>query len=71
MIGTMVKDDPLDNYGPLTEPWKEGTPTYNIKKLFDYCRKVNKEPIELTEEEREQFRTNRENMYDRINGQTE
>ena len=58
MIDTMVKNDPLDNYGPLTEPWEDGTPTYNFKKLFEYCRKVGKSPIELTNEEREQFRTN-------------
>ena len=58
MIDTMVKNDPLDNFGPLTEPWDEKAPTYNLKELFAYCRSVGKEPVELTDEEREQFRTN-------------
>lgn len=48
----------LEDFGVLTEEWKEGTPTYNLRDLFAYCRKVGKEPAELSDLEREQFRTN-------------
>ena len=48
----------LEDYGVMTEEWKEGTPTYNFKALFAYCKKVAKKPADLTELEREQFRTN-------------
>ncbi len=58
MIDMMSENDPLDNYGMLTEPYGKDTPTYNIKKLFEFCRKIGKEPVELTDEERGQFRTN-------------
>ncbi len=58
MIDMMSENDPLDNYGMLTEPYGKDTSTYNIKKLFEFCRKIGQEPVELTDEEREQFRTN-------------
>lgn len=32
MIDMMSENDPLDNYGMLTEPYGKDTPTYNIKK---------------------------------------
>ena len=48
----------IEDFGVMTDEWKEGTPTYNLKELFEYCHKVKKKPIELAEEEREQFRTN-------------
>lgn len=49
----------LDDVGGiLTEEWKEGTPTYNFRALMAYCNKVGKNPEELTDLEREQFRTN-------------
>lgn len=58
MIDMLLENDSLDNYGMLTEPYGKDTPTYNIKKLFEFCRKIGKEPVELTDVEREQFRTN-------------
>lgn len=48
----------LEDFGVMTEEWNEETPTYNLKELFDYCRRVSKRPVELTNLEREQFRTN-------------
>lgn len=48
----------LEDFGVMTEEWKEGTPTYNLRALFEYCKKVGKEPVELSDLEREQFRTN-------------
>ena len=48
----------LEDFGVMTEEWQEGTPTYNLKELFAYCRKVGKQPVELSDLEREQFRTN-------------
>ena len=44
--------------GVLTEEWKDGTPTYNLKALFEYCSRVGKRPADLSDLEREQFRTN-------------
>lgn len=48
----------LEDFGVMTEEWKEGMPAYNLKALFAYCKKAGKKPAELTEVEREQFRTN-------------
>ena len=48
----------LEDFGVMTEEWKDGTPSYNLRDLFAYCRKTGKRPAELTEKEREQFRTN-------------
>ena len=48
----------LEDFGVMTEEWVEGTPTYNLRDLFAYCQNVGKKPVELSELEREQFRTN-------------
>ncbi len=48
----------FDNLGTYTEPWSKDMPTYNLRKLFEYCKKVSKRPMELSEDERERFRTN-------------
>lgn len=48
----------LEDFGVMTEHIDENTPSYNLKALFAYCRRVNKKPVQLSDEEREQFRTN-------------
>ncbi|MBQ6347933.1 MAG: hypothetical protein IJI71_10315 [Clostridia bacterium] len=48
----------LEDFGVMTEEWKEDSPTYNLRALFAYCKKVGKRPVELSDSEREQFRTN-------------
>ena len=48
----------LEDFGIMTEEWKEGTPTYNYRALLAYCEKVGKEPAAISDLEREQFRTN-------------
>lgn len=48
----------LEDYGVMTEEWKEGTPTYNFRALLAYCERVGKKPADLSDLEREQFRTN-------------
>lgn len=48
----------LEDFGVMTEEWNEETPTYNLKELFAYCKKIGKRPVELSDLEREQFRTN-------------
>lgn len=50
--------DELDEYGTLTEPYGKNTPVYNFRALLDYCKRIGKAPAELSDEEREQFRTN-------------
>lgn len=54
----VINTTELEDFGVMTEEWKDGTPTYNLKALFAYCRKIGKKPAELSEFEREQFRTN-------------
>ena len=57
--GAFIIPDPPDGSGVFTEPWDESNPTYNVPKLMAYTRaQVKKAPIELTEEERNMFRTN-------------
>ena len=59
MRGIMVKSKKmLEDFGVMTEPWSEELPRYNIRKLDEYCKRVGKKAAELTDEEREQFRTN-------------
>ena len=58
MMEAIIKTTELDDFGVMTEEWNEDTPTYNLKELFAFCRKVGKKPSELTDLEREQFRTN-------------
>jgi hypothetical protein len=48
----------LEDFGIMTEEWNDSMPTYNLRDLFAYCRRVGKRPVDLSEEEREQFRTN-------------
>ena len=52
--GTMM----LEDFGVMTEEWHDETPTYNLKELFTYCKRIGKRPVELSDLEREQFRTN-------------
>lgn len=47
-----------DPGGLLTMQSDPSQPTYNFKLLSEYCRKTGRRPIELSNEEREQFRTN-------------
>ena len=57
--GTFIIPDPPDGSGVFTEPWDESNPTYNVPRLMAYTRAQGKKaPIELTEEERNMFRTN-------------
>ena len=58
MMEAIIKTTELDDFGVMTEEWNEDTPTYNLKEMFAYCRKVGNKPSELTDIEREQFRTN-------------
>ena len=48
----------LEDFGVMTEEWDDTVPTYDLRSLFHYCRSVGKEPIDLTDKERDQFRTN-------------
>ena len=48
----------LEDFGVMTEEFTENIPTYNIKATYEYCKRVGKKPAELTDLEREQFRTN-------------
>lgn len=48
----------LEDFGVMTEEWNDSMPTYNLRDLLAYCRRVGKRPVDLSEEEREQFRTN-------------
>ena len=45
----------LDNYGPLTEPWKKGDPIYDFRALLKYCEEKGVEPHKLPDEERDKF----------------
>lgn len=58
MEAVVNKTVELEDFGVMTEEWKEGTPTYNFRALLAYCEKVGKEPAALSDLEREQFRTN-------------
>ena len=58
MTDIMAKNNPLDNFGKLTEPWNEDAPTYNIKKMMEYCERKGIRPIDLSDKERNAFRTN-------------
>ena len=54
----IIPDSP-DGSGLLTEYWDKSNPEYCIPKLMAYTRAQGKKaPIELTEEERNMFRTN-------------
>lgn len=48
----------LEDFGVLTEELTDTTPTYNLKALLDYCKRIGRLAEELSEEERERFRTN-------------
>ncbi|MDD2647460.1 MAG: hypothetical protein PHI27_02955 [Eubacteriales bacterium] len=48
----------LEDFGVMTEELDENTPMYNLHDLFEYSKKVGKAPAELTDDERERFRTN-------------
>lgn len=48
----------LEDFGVMTEEWGKDTPTYDFRALLAYCKKVDKEPANLSDLEREQFRTN-------------
>jgi hypothetical protein len=49
--------DFLDN-GAVTEPLTEDTARYNYRELIEYCKEIGKEPADLSNKEREKFRTN-------------
>lgn len=48
----------FDDMGVFTLPFDESAPTYNIRKLDEYCKQHNKEPNELTDKELKVFQTN-------------
>ena len=48
----------LEDFGVMTAEWEDGTPTYNFRALLAYCERVGKEPADLSDIERDQFRTN-------------
>lgn len=45
----------LDNI--YVEPMKDGTPMYNIKKVYEYCKKNNLNIEKVTEDELKPFLT--------------
>lgn len=49
--------DSLDT-GVYTEPWDKNNAEYCLPKLIAYAHAQGKAPIELTEKERNMFRTN-------------
>ena len=50
----------LDDFGYLTEPMPENAPRYNFKEIREYLEKNGKEMSEMTYEEFEMFRTDKE-----------
>lgn len=48
----------FDDLGTFTEPWNEDDPVYRFRELAEYAEKVGKKIADLTDEEREQFRSN-------------
>ena len=58
MEAVVKKTAELEDFGIMTEEWNDSLPTYNLRDLFAYCRRVGKRPADLSDEEREQFRTN-------------
>ena len=51
-------EDALDESGVFTEPYGKDTPIYDFRALLDYCEHIGRIPAELTDDERERFRTN-------------
>ena len=56
MIDTMA-ENPLDNFGALTDPFSDSSPGYNFKRIREYCRETGKEFTELTYEEFDMFKS--------------
>lgn len=56
MIDTTA-ENPLDNYGALTDPFPDSSPGYNFKRIREYCREKGKEFSELTYEEFDMFKS--------------
>lgn len=54
------KEAPLDleDFGPMTQEYGPGVPTYNLRALFAYCQERGIEPEDLSENELKQFQTN-------------
>lgn len=48
----------LQDFGIMTVEWDNKTPTYNLRDLFSYCEAKKKSVEDLTDSEREKFRTN-------------
>lgn len=57
MEATVKNTVELEDFGVMTEEWKAETPTYDFRALLAYCERVGKAPAELSDLEREQFRT--------------
>lgn len=53
----MIIESEFDDFGTYTEPWRGDEPHYNVRELVEYCKKMRKSPIELTQGERERLRT--------------
>jgi len=49
----------FEQFGIMTEPSNtyDGS-IYNLHDYMEYCRKIGKHPIELTDEEKKQFEVN-------------
>lgn len=58
MEAKLKMQDDFDDFGTFTEPYSDDTPTYNFRALLAYCKEKNVHLSELSEEERERFRTN-------------
>lgn len=55
MKDTIKTNNELDNYGTLTESMPSDIPTYDFRKIKEYCKKHNKTLSDITEKELEQF----------------
>lgn len=57
MKDIIVANNELDNYGLLTERMPTDAPSYDFKKIKEYCRLHNKALSEMTEEEIQKFQS--------------
>ena len=58
MIDTIWGNDFLDDHGVFTEHMPENAPTYDFKRIKEYCVENNITLADMSFEEIEQFRSN-------------
>ena len=58
MKDTTVKLEELSDFGTITERWNPNNPLYDFRKLLSFCDAHGVDPVDLTDEERDQFRIN-------------